>query len=1116
MINTANTVELIRGGMHTSKAKVILLVEDEFIIAVTEKKQLEAYGYAVKIVSDGEAAVQAVKGASDIDLILMDINLGSGIDGTEAAGIILKDREIPIVFVSSHIEPEIVEKTEKITSYGYVVKNSSITVLDASIKMAFKLFEAKTRELKTAAALQAQNKELIITDSALRESEERFQLLFDEAPLGYQSLDIDGNFIEVNQKWLDTLGYRRDEVIGKWFGDFLPPAYQEGFRERFPIFKRQGYIHSEFEMMHKSGRILFIAFEGKIGRDLDNKFKQTHCILQDITERRKTEEALRQSERKYRHLHESIRDGIVFIDLKGFITSSNSIFQNMLGYTADELLSMNFRDITPDKWLVVEEKLISGQLKEKGFTDPYEKEYRRKDGSTCPVELSVFSIKDENNITTSLWAIVRDITERKQIENILRESEEKNSKIFKESPYPIMIIDTTNGCFIDVNEAMLSNLNYSKEELIGKSAVELGIILPEAEVKTRRLIAESGQYSDVEVSIKTKMGKVRFGLATGRITELNKHPCLIQTIVDITERKRVEEELKESEDRFKALHNASFGGIAIHDKGIILDCNNGLSEMTGYSESELTGGMDGLMLISEKSKDDVRNKIRSGYEKSYEATGLRKNGDEYPLRIEARNVLYKGKQVRVVEFRDITEQKRMEKELRESEERFRCYISNAPDGVMLVDENGKYTEVNQAACEMTGYSEKELLQKSIIDLTQKIDLKKGLEHFKQVQQEGSARGDFGFITKSGEIRFWNVAAVKLSDFSFLAFTKDITDQKNAQLALKENEEKYRFALEGSNLGEWDWDYKTGKVNRNARWAEMLGYSPLELEMTLQQGIDLMHPDDIQMVEQTVTEHIKGIGDHYYLEYRLKTKNGNYKWIRDCGKIMVRDTEGNPVRLCGTHEDIDDRKRSRDKIDSLLAEKELLLKEVHHRIKNNMNSVSGMLALQERQSLDPSVVMALSDARNRIQSMSMLYDKLYRSQDYDELSIKNYISSLVDEAIANFPSRKTVKVIKDIQDFVLDVKRLQSLGIIINELITNIMKYAFIDKDCGNILVSVTGNEGRIKVCIRDDGIGIPATVSFENSTGFGLQLVHALTQQLDGSIQLERGEGTKVSMEFSV
>ena len=137
--------------------------------------------------------------------------------------------------------------------------------------------------------LKLQVADQVKTIELLKASEERFQSLFNKAPLGYQSLDADGNFIDVNQQWIDTFGYIHEEVIGKWFGDFLSPAYQEGFRKRFPIFKEQGKIHSEFEMIHKDGHKLFIAFEGRIVFNLNGTFNQTHCILQDITEKKRLE-----------------------------------------------------------------------------------------------------------------------------------------------------------------------------------------------------------------------------------------------------------------------------------------------------------------------------------------------------------------------------------------------------------------------------------------------------------------------------------------------------------------------------------------------------------------------------------------------------------------------------------------------------------------------------------------------------------------------------------------------------------------------------------------------------------------------------------------------------------
>jgi CheY-like chemotaxis protein len=161
-------------SMYVDKKKSILLVEDEFIIAIAEKVQLEKYGYTATTVSSGEKAIEAMMEDEPFDLILMDINLGNGIDGTQAAEIILQDHDIPIVFLSSHMEPEIVERTEKITSYGYVVKNSTITVLDASIKMAFKLFNAnrETRNLKRLySVLSSINQDIIHVD----EREDLFQ-----------------------------------------------------------------------------------------------------------------------------------------------------------------------------------------------------------------------------------------------------------------------------------------------------------------------------------------------------------------------------------------------------------------------------------------------------------------------------------------------------------------------------------------------------------------------------------------------------------------------------------------------------------------------------------------------------------------------------------------------------------------------------------------------------------------------------------------------------------------------------------------------------------------------------------------------------------------------------
>jgi PAS domain S-box-containing protein len=225
-------------------SKSILLVEDEVLIAVTEKMELEKYGYIVQHVTTGEKAVETIiDNAFPADVILMDIDLGSGIDGTQAAEQILNYKDIPIVFLSSHTEPEVVEKTEKITSYGYVVKNSGIVVLDASIKMALKLFDANLKKrlinekMESAlenlrqhqVELQMQNDELSAKQAELEALQSKYVDLYDFAPAGYFTLSKSGLILEANLTGSDLLGVTRSVLLKQPFTSFIINEDQDIF-----------------------------------------------------------------------------------------------------------------------------------------------------------------------------------------------------------------------------------------------------------------------------------------------------------------------------------------------------------------------------------------------------------------------------------------------------------------------------------------------------------------------------------------------------------------------------------------------------------------------------------------------------------------------------------------------------------------------------------------------------------------------------------------------------------------------------------------------------------------------------------------------------------------------
>jgi len=215
-------------------------------------------------------------------------------------------------------------------------------------------------------------------------------------------------------------------------------------------------------------------------------------------------------------------------------------------------------------------------------------------------------------------------------------------------------------------------------------------------------------------------------------------------------------------------------------------------------------------------------------------------------------------------------------------------------------------------------------------------------------------------------------------------------------------------------------------------------------------------------------------------------------------------------------DITERKASEEKIQTLLTEKELLLKEVHHRIKNNMNTMVSLLLLQSRTLKDLPAIAALQDARSRMQSMGMLYDRLYRSENFREISMKDYLPPLIDEIVRQFPGRDRVTIETETADFLLTAEVLSPLGILVNELVTNAMKYAFTGRDEGVIRVSASLKDNQATLVFEDNGIGIPESVDITASTGFGLQLVALLAKQLKGSIRLERGNGSKFIIEFRV
>lgn len=248
-----------------------------------------------------------------------------------------------------------------------------------------------------------------------------------------------------------------------------------------------------------------------------------------------------------------------------------------------------------------------------------------------------------------------------------------------------------------------------------------------------------------------------------------------------------------------------------------------------------------------------------------------------------------------------------------------------------------------------------------------------------------------------------------------------------------------------------------------------------------------------------------------LECPFRRKDGSLFQGRISCRTMPMDGQ---LHVLSVVDDVTERKRAERKIQDLLAEKELILREVHHRIKNNMSTVQSLLSLQAGMTQAPEAAEALRDAASRVESMAVLYDRLYRSRNFDELPVADYLSSLVDEIARNFPNAGEVRIVKELGDFRLGARTLQLLGIVVNELLTNAMKHAFAGtRDC-ELTVSASFEGGLVSLAVADNGNGMPGGIDNGGEQGFGLVLIEAIAAQLEGTIRIEGGSGTRVVLAF--
>ncbi len=541
-----------------SQNGTILVVDDAPSALKLMASLLVAEGYAVRPADSGEMALAAIDAALP-ELILLDVRM-AGMDGYEVCRRLKaqeRTRHIPIIFVSAVADAEDRAKGLKLGAVDYISKPLQPAELLARVRTQLTLSRA-------AAALERQAQELRQTnermkqeidlraqaEQVLRKSEERYREFYERSPLGYQSLDADGRFIIVNQAWLEILGYTSDEVKGKWFGDFLAPEFVAVFRERFPLFKAAGTIHSEFWMIRKDGSRCYVGFDGRIGHHADGQFKQTHCILHDMTERKLAADALFNEQERLRVTVQSVGDAVIATNRAGKVTVLNTVAEQLTGWSRRDAMGRDVNEI----FHIINELtgepavnpvmtvLACGTMQ--GLAN--HTALIARDGTRRSIADSGAPIRDGEDNIIGVVLIFRDVTDERKAEDALRESEQRYRTLANAGQALVWTSGLDKGCNY-FNEPWLLFTGRTLEQELGNGWTE-GVHPEDFDrcLKTYVTAFDRRERFSMEYRLRHASGEYRWlqDDGTPRFDGRGNFLGYIGHCLDITERKRDQEALQ--------------------------------------------------------------------------------------------------------------------------------------------------------------------------------------------------------------------------------------------------------------------------------------------------------------------------------------------------------------------------------------------------------------------------------------------------------------------------------------------------------------------------------------------------------------------------------------------
>lgn len=617
------------------------------------------------------------------------------------------------------------------------------------------------------------------------------------------------------------------------------------------------------------------------------------------------------------------------------------------------------------------------------------------------------------------------------------------------------------------------------------------------------------------------------------------------TVVDLTEVQKATTALKQSEEKYRLIYEESNDTILLLDKDKIIDVNRKGIQLFGIGEKDLLN--TNLFDLSLNTSEDSFRQYRKFKQKLHLSRSTKfnwvfnGNGDKIEAEVAIIELELEEKLYYQCVIHDVTERNETIRSLDKSRKNFESVLDNTPEGILIVKKD-KILYANKEV-----YN---LLEQQEVDLSSLFSEKdqEKFERLFQDQQEdkGIFQSQFNLINSTGSNVLVDVTMVSITfaeQEATLMIFKDISLQtklskevlraefaeetnKRLEKEIKERIEaenrlknlllKTKAIFESSSntfLMTLDKSFAISSFNIHTE-----SYFSNFIKDKLQEGINykaffkpLFSENDLRYFNILLKKVVLGEPKRFESKFIYKNKE---HWL-ELFINAIKDVDGNVSEISMVAHDITEKKKAEQEIVDSLKEKEVLLKEIHHRVKNNLQVISSILNLQSSFVHDEKILDVLQESRNRIRSMAIIHENLYRTTNFSSINFTSYILNLATNLVASYrisESKVELKYDMDQLDLVLD--QAIPCGLLVNELITNAIKYAFPDENKGHIVISLKEKKDRIFLSIKDDGVGLPDDFEIESSDTLGLQLVLTLVEQLDGELKFNKTEGTEFLINF--